>query len=977
MSRKIKSFNSGGIIKQRGLGAPSHLATRFSEYTDEETNNIYINENGLNSWKLSNFTGTTNDDTYVTGGTFNSNTDIITFTNNSGGAFNISGDTQYFNTEMNFVQDATLTTILFKDVISGDILKTEPINTIEAVVDGVGIKIQRNGGVKTLINTLDITKTYINGVLVTQTLGSAIVELNTLFTNAGGGTGSPPVITSPSVVNMLEGTNLNYIITSVGGVAYSFLNLPNGLEVVQGNPRQIIGGKGLTTGNYSFTVRVTNYYSEVTQLVVLNVTPVFTNTKSIDGNSSVHFIDNTNSNSIPLYRPSNGTGVSDAWSVVCWIKATNQSGYNDLEGIFSFGNLLGFSIGTGVGYGNKIYFQMYLGGWGNQLTISTNTGTAWNTGWHMVVLTYDGGTTGSVAADINLYYSRFNIYFDGVLQTNTNSHQGHGFTGAIDSSVNPFRIGAWVDVFGAVKYMPNYRLDEFALYDTELSNNTILSMFNMGNPIDLTTISPLFTNYYRFGDAPLDISAFPILHDINTTTGLNLDMVNGTIASYINDVPSSPASTGLAVNFTNDVTSTTTILRNPTTSAIIQQAPRNTLEAVISANNTDIKIQYVGGEVLQYNIDLVNCFIDSILVTQILSTAILELNAYFNNTGLGVPPTITSSNSIVVNLGSSINYTLTGTQAVSYSWDTLPTGIVTVEGNVKNIIGGSALIAGTYNIVGRITNYYGTVTINISLIVSAPFVNSYSFSGTWSAYMMNTISGQEDNTPFYRPANGTGASDAWSMNCWIKCNQTSARGILSYGRHSSSSDAKISLHVKKVGLYNELTFYYGTNSAYLKAVSVTASTPGTWQNIGMTYNGGDTNLGVASQGCFKFYENGVLLSPTWTMGGTGWSGSIETGSFGYAFRILRVNWTSTSPSTNIDEYSDWDSELTLADMVSLYNLGSPFDISSGFTPLPYNYFRFGDGGDVANYPIMTNYGTTGPDLEMISGAVSNYSSNVP
>ena len=107
--------------------------------------------------------------------------------------------------------------------------------------------------------------------MVTQVLVTAIVELNTLFANAGGGTGVAPTITSPSVVNMLEGTSLNYLITSVGGVAYSFLNLPTGLEVVQGNPRQIIGGKGLTTGNYSFTIRVTNYYSEVTQLVTLNV----------------------------------------------------------------------------------------------------------------------------------------------------------------------------------------------------------------------------------------------------------------------------------------------------------------------------------------------------------------------------------------------------------------------------------------------------------------------------------------------------------------------------------------------------------------------------------------------------------------------------------------------------------------------------------------------------------------------------------
>ncbi len=975
MGKKIKTFNLNGILKQCGFGTPNHMAPKGSEFTDMDTTNIYTNVNGVNTWKLVNFTGTTSIN--ITGGTIDDNKNILILRKDNGTNISISGDTSYFDTEMNFVQDATLTTILFKGVIGGDILRTEAINSIEAVANGVDIRIQRTGGVEILIDTLDISKTYIDGSLVTQVLVTAIVELNTLFANAGGGTGVAPTITSPSVVNMLEGSSLNYLITSVGGVAYSFLNLPTGLEVVQGNPRQIIGGKGLTTGNYSFTVRVTNYYSEVTQLVTLNVNPVFTNTKSVDGTSTVHFIDNTNSNSIPLYRPSNGTGASDAWSVVCWIKTVNQSGYNDLEGIFSFGNLLNFTIGTGGGYGNNIYFQIYMGVWGNQLTISTNTGTAWNTGWHMVAVTYDGGTTGSVGADINLYYSRFKIYFDGVLQANTNSNQGNGFTGAIDSSVNPFKIGAWKDVFAAIRYMPNYRIDEFSLYDTELSSNTISSIFDGGNPVDLTTLTPLFTNHYRFGDAPLDISAFPILHDINTTTGLNLNMVNGTIASYVNDVPATPASTGLAVNFTNDVTSTTTILRNPNTSAIIQQAPRNTLEAVISANNTDIKIQYVGGEVLQYNVDLANCFIDSVLVTQVLATSLTELNAYFNNTGLGVPPTITSSSTIIVNSGSSINYTLTGTQAVAHSWDTLPTGVATVNGDVKNIIGGNNLSAGTYNIIGRITNYYGSVTSNISLIVAIPFVNSYSFDGTWSAYMINNIVGQENNTPLYRPSNGTGASDAWSMNFWVKQNNTNDRGILSYGRHSSSVDAKLSLTIKKVGSYNNLLFHYGTNVAYLSATVITASTPGTWQNIGITYNGGDTNLGITSQGYFKFYENGVLLSATWTMGGTGWSGSMEKSAIGYPFRILRTNWTSTSPGTKIDEYTDWDSELTQADMVSLYNLSTPFDVLSSFTPLPYDYFRFGDAGDIANYPIMTNHGTTGPDLEMISGAASNYVSDVP
>ncbi len=35
---------------------------------------------------------------------------------------------------------------------------------------------------------------------------------------------------------------------------------------------------------------------------------------------------------------------------------------------------------------------------------------------------------------------------------------------------------------------------------------------------------------------------------------------------------------------------------------------------------------------------------------------------------------------------------------MAYSWDNLPVGVVTVDGNTRNIIGGSALTAGIYTI---------------------------------------------------------------------------------------------------------------------------------------------------------------------------------------------------------------------------------------------------------------------------------------
>ena len=158
MGKKIKTFNLNGILKQCGFGTPNHMAPKGSEFTDMDTTNIYTNVNGVNTWKLVNFTGTTSIN--ITGGTIDDNKNILILRKDNGTNISISGDTSYFDTEMNFVQDATLTTILFKGVIGGDILRTEAINSIEAVANGVDIRIQRTGGVEILIDTLDISKTF-------------------------------------------------------------------------------------------------------------------------------------------------------------------------------------------------------------------------------------------------------------------------------------------------------------------------------------------------------------------------------------------------------------------------------------------------------------------------------------------------------------------------------------------------------------------------------------------------------------------------------------------------------------------------------------------------------------------------------------------------------------------------------------------------------------------------------------------------
>ena len=126
---------------------------------------------------------------------------------------------------MNFVQDATATTILFKDYTSGNVLSSQPINSMEAVANGTTIRIQRSGGEEILIDGLDLTTTYINGVAVTAVLATALAEFYALFAHAGS-IGNAPTLTSPSVINLTFSFTLNYVLTGTDTVSYTHLTLP-------------------------------------------------------------------------------------------------------------------------------------------------------------------------------------------------------------------------------------------------------------------------------------------------------------------------------------------------------------------------------------------------------------------------------------------------------------------------------------------------------------------------------------------------------------------------------------------------------------------------------------------------------------------------------------------------------------------------------------------------------------------------------
>ena len=141
-------------------------------------------------------------------------------------------------------------------------------------------------------------------------------------------------------------------------------------------------------------------------------------------------------------------------------------------------------------------------------------------------MTYDGGTTGASSGDINSYYSRFNIYVDGVNQTTNNSHSNYGWSGAI--SGQNLRIGKLV----SGNTLNGEKIDEFAIWDSNQGGN-ISSIYNSGSTFDLSTLTTEPKHWWRMGDG----DSYPYLQDNGTEASCIFQMYNMTSANIVTDTP--------------------------------------------------------------------------------------------------------------------------------------------------------------------------------------------------------------------------------------------------------------------------------------------------------------------------------------------------------------------------------------------------------------------------------------------------------
>jgi len=355
--------------------------------------------------------------------------------------------------------------------------------------------------------------------------------LNAIFQSSGTPTGDLPSITSPLTINSVEGSIINYELTASFGVGYEWdLSSVSGLTTVDCNIRKLVGVSSLTAGTYNIPVKAINYNGEDSETIVLTVSnPSFSNTKSVSFDNLDYLSANAGILQNVLGRSSNGSGSSDAWSVSFWVKP--EASQNN-QTLFYYG-------GDDNNNEGHIWFRYYGGssfegvmleyGTGNNnLKMLMPTGSIPRGQWTHLLITYDGGTTGSASGNLSTYYSRFKFYADGVLKSTSNTHQNFGYSGSIKPEI--FQIGKKGNATSYIRN--NGKLDEVAVWDSDQSAN-VSSIYNSGTPLDLSGLTSSPLHWWRMGDG----DSYPYLFDTGSQANCVFIMSNMTAANIVNDVP--------------------------------------------------------------------------------------------------------------------------------------------------------------------------------------------------------------------------------------------------------------------------------------------------------------------------------------------------------------------------------------------------------------------------------------------------------
>jgi hypothetical protein len=279
-----------------------------------------------------------------------------------------------------------------------------------------------------------------------------------------------------------------------------------------------------TSDSYVINCKAANAIGGITNFTVtINVTEVaYTNSKSLNFDGSSTWIQGNPVNMNALERATNGDG--NAWTISMWVKPSSGTGVETLL-VYGAGNDYSGGAITLKQAGGTSFVLTYGTVYDNVYFMVSNAFAA-NT-WSHLMVTFDGGTTGNTPADVSDYYSRFNFYIDGALQTPYNFSTNSGYTGVLsgaNTSDNIYRIGRASNVhnnyFGGI-------INQVGIWNSDQSAN-LATIYNSGATQDLSSLTAAPAHYYEIETSVTtiaDISGNAALTGYNLTAS---DLVTDT-----------------------------------------------------------------------------------------------------------------------------------------------------------------------------------------------------------------------------------------------------------------------------------------------------------------------------------------------------------------------------------------------------------------------------------------------------------------
>mgnify|MGYP003630473987 CR=1 FL=1 len=316
------------------------------------------------------------------------------------------------------------------------------------------------------------------------------------------------IITSDNIVNQFveldapSWMTINQVSGVLSGTAPAHTGTSADTIVVNCKAGNAIGG------TVAFTVTVT-----VAQAA-------YTNSLSLNFNGTSSWLQGDPLNITALDRVTNGDG--NAWSISMWVKPTGTTSTQTLL-VYGFGNDYSGGAITLKQSGGTSLVLNYGTVYNNIITVGSN---AFNTNaWNHILVTFDGGTTGSVGSEASLYYSRFKLYANGVQLSTVSVASGNGFDAVLNgsnASDNIFRIGRASNVHN--NYFDGI-INQVGIWNSDQTAN-LATIYNSGATQDLTGLSAAPSHAYELGGSATSVS-----DEVGSATLTGYNFVSGDLVS--------------------------------------------------------------------------------------------------------------------------------------------------------------------------------------------------------------------------------------------------------------------------------------------------------------------------------------------------------------------------------------------------------------------------------------------------------------